>query len=122
MRDDIEDSNLDEGQEVPALNPEQELPSDPAIRKILTDGIDQIVASMARVRGEGDYQKEAIKKLKKETGVPPKTIRKFARWRLSDNSNPQKEAVEVEVKAAAFDILYKGAAPVSFEEPVQSED
>lgn len=119
MQDDYEDTN--EAAEVPALNPEQELPSDPAIRKILTDGIDQIVASMARARGESDYQKEAVKHLKKETGVAPKTIRKFARWRLSDNSNPQKEAVEVEVKAAAFDILYKGAAPVVLDEPQEGQ-
>lgn len=118
MNEDYEDQAENEA---PAINPEQELPSDPAIRKILTDGIDQIVASMARARGEKEYQSEAIKSIKKETGVAPATIRKFAKWRLSDNSNPQKEALEIDAKAAAFDILYKGAAPVDLDEPEEGQ-
>jgi len=88
------------------INPDLELPGDPALRKELKDGIDEIVNSKIRAQGERDFQSEALKNLAKKVGIPRGKIAKFANWKFKGNNAARKQAIEVTSAEAAYDILF----------------
>lgn len=75
------------------INTEQfVIPSDEVTIKKIKDACQELSASMARVEGERDFQKEALSALAEETEVPKKFLAKIAR--LYHRSN--RDAVEAE--------------------------
>lgn len=55
-----------------------EIPNDPATLKVIEDAMKEISASMTRVEGEKDFQKEALADLAEKTGVPAKYLKKLS--------------------------------------------
>lgn len=90
----------------PDTDTDAELPGDPVLRKELKDGIEEITASMARARGEREFQSEALKNLAKKVGMERKKVAKLARWRFKGDAAAKKEAINVTSAEAAFSILY----------------
>lgn len=54
------------------------IPNDPQILKDIKDACIELSASMTRMEGEKDFQKEALKALAENTEVPVKFLKKIA--------------------------------------------
>lgn len=82
-----------------------ELPSDPALRKRLTNGIQELIDSFTRVAAEKELQKEIIKTVAEDTGVKKGDIRKLANMKFKGNKD--KVAAQTDAITAAYEILYE---------------
>lgn len=92
-------------------NPEDFLPSDPVHRKILTDCIQEIVNSKARVQAENTLQKEAAAAKSKECGVSAAKIRSLAAWKF--RGSIAKKVEQLSTEEAELQILYGDAVPAT---------
>jgi hypothetical protein len=81
-----------------------DIPSDPALRLALKNGIDEIVSSMTRQASEKALVKDIVKTLKEKTGVPSKTLNRFAKWTFLGNRD--KEVGMITEEEENYKILY----------------
>lgn len=92
------------------------IPSSPADRKALADGIKEMSDSMARITGEQTYIKESIDALKEKFGVDGKWIRKM----LTDFHKDQFDKVSEE--AVQYGDLYEAILLTSNDVDVPAGD
>lgn len=101
----IEDDNI-ENDAAPVID----LPSDPVLRKVITDGIAEIISSKIRAGAERDLQKEICDKVKKTTGVKPAQVRQWANWKFKGDNAAAEAAAKITSSEAALEILFNPAA------------
>lgn len=77
-------------------------PSNPADRKIISNAIGELVASMTRMASERDLQKETVDKIKEEYEIPPALLKTLAKYAF----DPESKAV-VDVKNELTDEGYE---------------
>jgi hypothetical protein len=70
------------------------IPSSPEDRKAILDCMKEISASMTRVEGERDFQREAIKELCENLELSKKTFRRMAKVYHKQNFNKEIEEHE----------------------------
>lgn len=76
------------------------VPSNPTDRKKLSDGIKEMVNSMARIQSEREYIKEAIDDLAENFEIEKKYIRRMAKDAFKDEFN--KECAEFDEYAELY--------------------
>ena len=80
------------------------MPSDPETIKVIQDACKEISASMTRVEGERDFQKEAIAELAEKTDIPKKFLNKIAR--LYHRQNRQEVEAEQDATVDLYDKIF----------------
>lgn len=79
------------------------LPSDPAARKKILDGLQEISNAFTRIEGERDYIKESIKMLAEEYEIKKPVLRKLAK--LYHTQSAKDEKSKMDEIFAAFEVL-----------------
>lgn len=80
------------------------IPKDPATRKALLDGIQELVDSKTRQASETSFQTEAVNNIAEKTGVTKTLIRNLAAMRFQDNKQAVVDKMETTVEA--YELLY----------------
>lgn len=79
-------------------------PNDPATLKTIKDALFEISASMTRVEGEKDFQKEALSDLAEKTEVPKKYLGKMAN--LYHRQNKSEVEGDQELVSELYDAVF----------------
>lgn len=80
------------------------LPSDPETLKTIKDAMFEISASMSRVEGEKEFQKEAIADLAEKTDIPKKYLSKMAS--LYHRNNRSEVEGDMEATGELYDAVF----------------
>ena len=80
------------------------MPNDPETLKTIKDALFEISASMTRVEGEKDFQKEALSELAEKTEVPKKYLARMAA--LYHRQNKSEVEGDQEVISELYDKVF----------------